>query len=869
MTAPDAAHSRHGEPAALSHLRVLDLTGAGAQYCGRLMADLGADVVKVEPPEGDSTRRLRPYVGQEPGPERGIRFLSLNANKRSVALDLREETGRRRFVALARAADILVDDGSAFALDDLGLGYDALSRANPGLVYVTITPFGLSGPYSSYRSGELIVQAVGGLMYGFGDPNARPAMAPFSPGLQLAAQHAAFAALAAVRHRAATGRGQHIEVCVQEVLANILAYFGRYSSDGQINRRPGGSPTIAPTNTYPTSDGFIYMQPTFPRHVEALFEWLDNPVLEDDLWKDAAFRRQNGDVLNDLISEFSRGFTKMGFAEEAQRRHIPTAPLMTIHDLMQDDHLAHRKFLVDVEHPEVGRYPTPSGAFRMGASPWRLYRPPPLLGQHTDEVLSEWGVSSAEQPAAADGESGMQPPPASRPAAPAPQRRQSCHSELVEESPLDSSATLGMTRASLGMTRTALGMTGATLGGATLGMTDQPLPLKNTRVLDFSRVWAGPFMTRYLAELGAEVIKVESNMLPDRQQARGPFASFNFVEINRSKRSVTLNMRSSKAVELCERLIGLSDVVVENFRPGVLENWGIGYERQRELNPDIIYLSMPGMGIDGPRSSELAFGQSLLAYTGAMGIWAQPESPGITRPKVPLPDFYGAATGAFALLSALELRDRTGRGQMIELAQLEALVATMGEAFLDYFFNGHVPEARGNWDPNAAPHDVYPCLGFDAWCAIACYTDEHWRRLRGAMDEPEWAADPKFDTLDGRLANLAEMNDALSAWTADMTARQVMRLVQREGVPAGIVANGEDLYHDVNLRARDYVTTVDHRPVAGIHEHPGATVRLSDTPSRIIGPCPPLGAHNGHYFGELLGLTSDEIARLEGERVIF
>ena len=604
-----------------------------------------------------------------------------------------------------------MDDGSAFALDDLGLGYDALSRANPGLVYVTITPFGLSGPYSSYLSGELIVQAVGGLMYGFGDPDARPAMAPFSPGLQLAAQHAAFAALAAVRHRAGTGRGQHIEVCVQEVLANILAYFGRYSSDGQINRRPGGSPTIAPTNTYPTSDGFIYMQPTFPRHLDALFEWLDNPVLEDDLWKDAAFRRQNGDVLNDLISEFSRGFTKMGFAEEAQRRHIPTAPLMTIHDLMQDDHLAHRKFLVDVEHPEVGTYPTPSGAFRMGASPWRLYRPPPLLGQHTDEVLSEWGVSSAEQPAAADGETGMQPPPAPRPAAPAPPRRQSCHSELVEESPLDSSATLGMTR-------------------ATLGMTDQPLPLKNTRVLDFSRVWAGPFMTRYLAELGAEVIKVESNMLPDRQQARGPFASFNFVEINRSKRSVTLNMRSSKAVELCERLIGLCDVVVENFRPGVLENWGIGYERQRELNPDIIYLSMPGMGIDGPRSSELAFGQSLLAYTGAMGIWAQPESPGITRPKVPLPDFYGAATGAFALLSALELRDRTGRGQMIELAQLEALVATMGEAFLDYFFNGHVPEARGNWDPNAAPHDVYPCLGFDAWCAIACYTDEHWRLLR-------------------------------------------------------------------------------------------------------------------------------------------
>ncbi len=831
--------------AALSHLRVLDLTGPGAQYCGRLMADLGADVVKVEPPKGDAARHLRPFAKNEPGPERSIPFLPLNVNKRSVALDLRDETDRRRFAALARAADILVDDGSAFALDDLGLGYDELSRANPGLVYVTITPFGMSGPYRGFLSGELIAQAVGGLMYGFGDPDERPAMAPFSPGLQLSAQHAAFAALAAIRHRTDSGRGQHVEVCVQEVLANILAYFGRYASDGQINRRPGGSPTIAPTNTYPTSDGFIYMQPTFPRHVDALFEWLDNPVLEDDLWKDAAFRRQNGDVLNDIISEFSRGFTKMGFSEEAQRRHIPTAPLMTIHDLMQDDHLAYREFLVDVEHPVVGKYPTPTGAFRMGASPWRLYRPPPLLGQHTDEVVSEW---TADEPLGG----------------------QTCHSEFVEESQPDSSATLGMTGEGAGMAGAEVGGAGAAQARGTPPADDErPLPLKNIRVLDFSRVWAGPYMTRYLAELGAEVIKVESNMLPDRQQARGPFASFSFVEINRSKRSVTLNMRSPEAVELCERLIGLCDVVVENFRPGVLDGWGIGYERQRELNPDIIYISMPGMGIDGPRASELAFGQSLLAYTGAMGIWAQPESPGITRPKVPLPDFYGAATGAFAALAALELRDRTGRGQMIELAQLEALVATMGEAFLDYFFNGHVPEARGNWDANAAPHDVFECLGFDAWCAIACYTDEQWLRLRAAMEEPEWASDAKFDTLEGRLANLDELNAKLGEWTSDMTARQVMRLLQREGVPAGIVASGEDLYHDVNLRARDYVVTVDHRPVGEVHEHPGATVRLSDTPSRVIAGCPPLGADNGHYFGELLGLTGEEIARLEGERAIY
>ena len=790
---------------ALAHLRVLDLTGSGSQYCGRLMADMGADVVKVEPPEGDSARHLRPYAGDESGHERGINFLSLNLNKRSVALDLEDESDREGFCSLAAASDILLDDGSAGDLAALGLGYEKLSRDNPGLIYVTISPFGLVGPYSGYQGGELIIQAVGGLMYGFGDPDARPAMAPFAPGHQLPAQHAAFAALTAIRHRSVSGSGQHVEVSMQEVLGNILAYFGRYASDGQINRRPGASPTIGPTNTYATSDGFIYMQPSFPRHIDALFEWLDNPMLKDDVWKDTAFRRENGDILSGIISEFSIAFTKMGFAEEAQRRHIPATPLMTIHDLVQDDHLAAREFLVNIDHPVVGDYLAPGGAFRMGESPSRVYRRPPLLGEHTDAVVAEWGESRKS-----------------------------------ETKPADQSAE-----------------------------GERPLPLKGLRVLDFSRVWAGPYLTRYMAELGADVIKVESNMLPDRQQARGPFASFSFVEINRSKRSITLNFRTKKAIQLCERLIRLCDVVVENFRPGVLENWGLGYERLHELNPAIIYLSMPGMGTTGPRASELAFGQSLLAYTGAMGIWAQPESPGITRPKVPLPDFYGAATGAFAMLSALEYRDRVGKGQMIELAQLEALVATMGVAFLDYSFNNHIPEAAGNWDSNAAPHDVFPCLGFDAWCAIACYTDEHWQALRGAMSEPAWAMDSRFDSLEGRLTNLVELNANVGAWTQDMTARQVMRTLQRAGVPAGIVANAEDLYHDVNLRSRDYVVTLDHHPVAEVHEHPGATVRLSRTPSRVIGPCPPLGEHNEAVFGDLLGLSGEEIRQLSAEQVIY
>ena len=789
---------------ALAHLRVLDLTGPGSQYCGRLMADLGADVVRVEPPAGDDGRRLGPYAGGKPDPERSITFLTYNLNKRGVVLDLDNSADRDRFRSLAAVADILLEDGTAWDLDAQGLGYENLKETNPGLIYTSISPFGLWGPYSNYLGGELIVQALGGLMYGYGDPDMRPALAPLAQGYQLAAQHASMASLTALRYRNTSGRGQHIEVSIQEVLANILAYLGRYANGIQINRRVGATTNLAPTNTYPCKDGFVYMQPGYPRHVESLFEWMDNDALKDDIWKDRDFRRDNSDVLSALVSEFSEGFNKMDFYKEAQRRHIPASPLMTIKDLLEDDHLRVRDYFVSLEHPAVGQYEIPGAPFRMGESPWHIYRPAPLLSEHTEDVIKEWSESPRkETPSAA-------PPEGAEP----------------------------------------------------------PLPLKGLRVLDFSRVWAGPFMTRYMAELGAEVLKVESHMLPDRGQAQGAF-SFNFAEIQRGKRSITLNMAHKEGIALVEKLIRECDCVAENFRSGVLEGWGIGYERMKEINPRIIYLSMPGFGNSGPNVDQLSYGQSLLAYTGLMNLWAHPESDGRTRPKAPLPDFIAAAAGASALLSALEYRDRTGKGQMIEMAQLEGLVATMGVAFADFSLNGHIWEPTGNRNPNAAPHDVFPCQGYDAWCAIACYTDEQWQALVSAMENSDWARDNKFATLEGRLANLDEINTRIGEWTAERTPHEAMRTLQRGGVPAGVVANAQDLYYDLNLRARDYVITIDHRPAFDVLEHPGATIRLSETPSRVVGPCPELGQHNREVFGGLLGLSDDELQRLVEEKVLY
>ena len=790
---------------ALAGVRILDLTGPDHHYCGQLMANLGADVAKIEPPAGDAGRSLKPFAGPGSHPENGIPFLAYNTNKRSVVLDFDSDSDLQQFRDLTASADVLLDDGSLGDLAKMGLSYAELASGNPRLVHTSITPFGLDGPYAGYLGGELIVQALGGLMYGFGDPDVRPALAPLGLGSTLTAQHAAFASLTALRYRRRSGRGQHVGIAAQDVLANILAYLSRYASGGQINRRPGASSFAAPTNTYPTKDGFIYMQPGYPRHVEALFQWTENPELLEERWNDREYRRGHGEELTRILSEFTQGFTKMEFAHEAQRRHIPCHPLMTVQDIVEDEHLRSREFFVEVDHPKVGVYRAPRGPAVMSEGLASAVSAAPKLGEHTTTVFEQWANDTPS-------------------ASPEPKS-----SDLAD---------------------------------------DSPLPLEGLRILDFSRVWAGPYMTRYLAELGAEVIKVESNMLPDRQQARGNFA-FNFGELNRSKRSITLNMRHPEARSLAEGLIGASDVVVENFRSGVLDNWGLGYPVMKEINPQVVYLTMPGMGHSGPRSSDLSYGQSLLAYTGIMNLWAHPESPGITRPKVPLPDCVAAATGAFAVLAALEQRDRTGRGQMIELAQLEGLSATAGVAFLDYFLNGEVWTASGNRSLNFAPHDVYPCLGHDAWCAIACYTNDQWAALCRTIDRPELTEDSRFVSVEARQENIDDLDAVIIDWTVDRTPRQVMRTLQEAGVPAGVVSSGEDLYFDVNLRARDYLVTVDHGGEIGLTEHPGTTVRLSLTPGRVRGPCPELGEHNVDVFGRLLDLSPEEIRNLEKGKVIY
>ncbi len=272
-------------------------------------------------------------------------------------------------------------------------------------------------------------------------------------------------------------------------------------------------------------------------------------------------------------------------------------------------------------------------------------------------------------------------------------------------------------------------------------------------------------------------------------------------------------------------------------------------------------VSLPGYGRKGPHGRFVSFGGPLMAYSGMSLLWGYPDSPPEARVKVAQPDYISAATQALAVTAALHHRDRTGQGQYIEIAQVEAAIASMELAYLDYFATGTVAEPRGNRDPNAVPQGCYPCLGHEAWCVISCTTEAQWRTLATMIGGEAWADDPAFATAADRWERHDELDERISAWTRDWTPHQLMCALQAASVPAGAMQTAEDLWRDVQLRTRDYTVMIEH-PELGMVEHPGMTIRLHATPGQIQRPVARLGEANDAVFRGLLGLSPDEIARL-------
>jgi len=412
---------------------------------------------------------------------------------------------------------------------------------------------------------------------------------------------------------------------------------------------------------------------------------------------------------------------------------------------------------------------------------------------------------------------------------------------------------------------------------------DNNYPLNGYRIIDLGTAWAGPMTTQLLADMGAEVIKVETKTRLDGlrigrpvvgddiaggDEGKWPDMQPSFHGLNRNKLSVTVNLKQTKGLSLVLELVKKSHVVCDNFSPGVMARNGLDYEALRKVRPDIIAISLSGAGQYGPWKEATLYAGSILALSGVGGLLGYQGQPPLGMTALAFGDANASIHAAFAVLAALFHHSQTGEGLFIDLSESRAASSLLGEAFMDYFMNGRIARPEGNSHRYMVPHGNYPCRGNDKWVSIAVAGDQEWCSLVKAMGEPRWAADERFEDSLSRWKHRAELEKLIASWTVNFTPYEVMAKLQEAGVAAVPVMNVEDQYFDPHFRELRTHIEIEH-PLVGLEVLYGIPWRIGGVPRRIRRPAPNLGEHNHYVFGELLGLSDEEIRTLMKEKVIY
>jgi crotonobetainyl-CoA:carnitine CoA-transferase CaiB-like acyl-CoA transferase len=786
-------------------LRVLDLTDRLAWSGPRLLVGLGADVVRVGIGGGDDQTALE--------------CLHWHAGKRLVEMR-DDERARARLDWLAARADVVIESGALDSLRGLRDEGGVFRSCWPAAVHVVVTPFGLTGPRRHWRADDLVLASAGGMTWLGGRPGGQPKPPPREQACQLAGAHAAIGALLGVIAAQRTGRGQLIEISAQEAVAATLeASAITWIHAGRYPVRNGGVYQHVAHRIFATADGYAAGGYSgSDRMWTDLQAWMaecgEAADLTDPRWADPVLRWQGREHVDKIVGAFAARRTSTELAADGRARALPWAAVARASELLANPQLLERDFLAELDAGGDG---------------------PPLR--------------DAGFPFEAPG----QP----RPVRLAPARPATA--DLVW--PPDRGAA---GRRSVPATLAAVTVTGPCRA------------LDGLRVLDLTWVLAGPYATKQLAEHGADVIKIESRHRQDPtrfapsmrlREGAGFDDSGYFLNFNRNKRSVAVNMRTEDGRDLVRGLAQVSDVVIENFSPGVLERWGLDYPRVCAGNPGVIVVSMAGVGQTGPWRDAVTFADTLAAMSGLSDETRDPGGPpqGLT---FGLGDMVAANAAVLAVLDLVS----AGRGGYVDLSQLEAMAAAMGTAVLEAQRPQDRPAdprtaAYPNRHPAMCPRGVYPVRGNDRWIAIAVQDAAAWRPLARLTDSARLAPLAGYD-LAARRRQEDLIDSQLAAWTSGQDGPELAARLQRAGVAAALVNNGRDLVEaDEQLAAREFYPVLEH-PVAGPVRHEGIVVKLAGAPGALTTAAPLLGAHTDVVLTELLGLTPADLARLRDVGVL-
>lgn len=809
---PSAAEADEARPTALDGLRVVELgEGPAVAYAGKLLAEFGADVVKVEAPDGDPLRR-RIRLPDAPQAD-GALHRWLNNNKRSLVLPRRDDAAA--LTPLLDRADVVISavpvTGPDAPAGAGSLAPAALSAGRPRLIVGHVSDFGPDGPLADWLGGELALYALSGLLAASG-PYDRPPLA-HGTGVAWYTSGAALALGVVVAHweRHRSGAGQVLDVAALDCMVGAQAALPFVTSFTGVVGRRGGKSKRVELGVLRCKDGYIAS--VLGRDAwERFVALLDAPELLDERFSDPGLRLQAMPEIVELVEARLGEQPKEHWFHGAQALRMPFAQVQAAADLAACPQLNDRGYFITVEGADGRHVRMPGRPFLMHGSPWRMRRPAPLLG---DTTPGEVGWEQRAEPAA-----GVQ-------------------------------AT-------------------------------RELPLRGLRVIELGTAWAGPCATKILADLGADVIKIESPTHPDNARVP-PYADQEVSErffdrspayliANTSKAHVSLELSHPRARDLFRALVAGADVVLENYTPHVMEQFGLTYDALRQINPALIMLSSCGYGQTGPWRDYAAYGWSLEPGSGIADVTGYPDGPPVAS-AIPYPDIAAALHAAFAVVLALEHRRHSGAGQWIDLAQYELSALSGVAPLLQYMTDGTRWGRHGNRHPWYAPHNIFPSaadgtpLGADdQWLAIAVERDAEWPRLLRALDGA-LADQPAWRTFAGRKADEDEIEAAIAQWTSQRTAEAAAAALQAAGVRAAPVHRYDQVARNPQLWHRGYLVRADHEE-SGTRLTPGVWQRFSRTPGRVRWPSANFAAHNRLVFQGLLGLSDDELAALYRDGVV-
>jgi crotonobetainyl-CoA:carnitine CoA-transferase CaiB-like acyl-CoA transferase len=779
----------------LDGLRVVELTDDTGRFAGKILAESGASVARIGRPASGAPMRDADVAARG-----GLLDWWFEGGKRWVDVDLGSPDGVATYRRLAEQADLVIETQAPGRLAELGVDRDDLAAANPALVQVALTPFGRTGPHAGWQTSDVVAGALSGVLSISGTPD-HAIGAWGRQNLNFGSLMACICGLAGVHAARETGQGCLVDLSLHEVMTSSIEnlFFQWWFPDMlPIPQRALRQGSLHWLGAYVVADckhGAVNIAPVPQPSV--LFEWMaEEGDAEGAALSKLTLEEAIGEMprVMNAIRRFALTKDSSELFLEAQRRHIAFGEVQTVAQVAEGPQYEFRGSFRPVEGFEQVRMPGPIARF--GGTPSPAQQPPPDAPADLDVLLAEWRDVDAPAPST----------PADRHAGPF-----------------------------------AAGK-----------------PLEGLRIIDFTWVLAGPFATRILGDLGADILKFQT--AERATLVNSPDFPYFYVW-NRSKRLVSLDMKRPEALDAIRRVVEQSDVVMENFSAGVLTRWGIGYEQVKAWNPRIIYVTMSGPGHEGPWSKMITYAPTIHALCGLTYLSNPPDRLDV-GPGFSLNDHAAGLCAATAVLAAVEARRHTGEGQHIDIAQMETGTYLIGPAVLDYLSNGREAHPIGNADAFGewSPNEVYRC-GDQRELAVTCRDGDDWARLCETVswEIADLADDPHLATAEGRIERSAEIDERIRRWCSSRRAEDAAAALQANGVPAGVVQDGGDLSADPQLLARDFWRTNDHA-VFGTRPYDRFPALWSSTdlePYVLSGAY--IGEHNFEVYRDLGGMADDDI----------